>query len=155
MMHTVGRELVALWKAKATVANGSPFPADQDLKYTVVDISWGVITGTSPGTIRSQMGALLLTDETKAQNNKEKPVEFQHVTKSEEYEALDSLLDTTNVSQAEVVARSDADTQAGRGYSSHPHSLFLVQIALALLAAVQASAQPYNSQRDRNCYESA
>lgn len=103
-MHKVGRELVDLWKAKANLANGRPFAADQDLKYTVVDISWGVITGNSPGTIPSQRRSLSLVTDSTTTATEHKPVEFKDVTKSEEYEALDSLLSTTNVSLSMMFA---------------------------------------------------
>lgn len=75
-VHGMTMELVELWRMKARLAGGRPFPAHEDLKRGIFDAIWEIAIGDRAGNTASQISYLSKQKLSVDQSVKDDPVDF-------------------------------------------------------------------------------
>ena len=90
-VHKSARELVDLWRLKASLADGRPFPAQEDLELAAFDAIWVAILGSELGGVRSEIEALDAEASSlsiELPKDKDLPARLPSATRSDLYKAV-------------------------------------------------------------------
>lgn len=88
LMHASALELVALFKAKAAVADGRPFWVAEDFRIATFDVIWKAILGTDLHGLRNEREAVVEhADEVVKEASKDMPVDMATAAKCDEWNA--------------------------------------------------------------------
>lgn len=88
LMHASALDLVALFKAKAAVADGQPFRVAEDFRIATFDVIWKAILGTDLHGLRNERGAVIEhADEIVKKASKNAPVDMVTAPKCDEWNA--------------------------------------------------------------------